>query len=296
MGKQPKLLITGATGYTGENACAHFSKKGYEVIAVTRGKPIKSDSIVTEFCDMTNKNEVHQLVHKIKPDYLLHLAGINHVGDSWNEPITTVEANLLSTLYIIDSTRQLNPTCRIIIVGSSLQTNPNNLAKLAHPYGLSKTLQVLISQAWTKLFNMDIIIAKPSNIIGPGSSKGVNAIFAEQIAQMEKGQLEKKLVVNNLNAERDFIDVRDVVRAYELLFSKGTTGEVYEISSGKDHSLGELIAIYRTLTVIDFEVESLATDIDQQVSNEKPTKLLALGWSPTFPITSSLLDTLNYFR
>lgn len=297
MNQRPKLLITGASGFTGEHACKHFSGSGYDITAVTRNRSFDGcKGIKTEYCELTNKNDVNHLIKKVKPDFLLHLAGLNHVGDSWNDPITTLETNLLSSLYIIDATRQLNPTCKIVIVGSSLQTSPNEISNLTHPYSLSKTLQVLISQAWVKLYKMNIVIAKPSNIIGPGSSNGVNSIFANKIAQMEKNMLDKVLVVNNLNSKRDFIDVRDVISAYEVLFNKGIAGEVYEISSGKSHSIRDLIQIYKNLTDIDFEVRALTDGVDDLVVEEKPLKLIQLGWNPIFSINSSLIDTLNYFR
>lgn len=297
MNQRPKLLITGASGFTGEHACKYFSELGYDIVAVTRNRSFDGcKGIRTEYCDLTIKNDVNQLINKVKPDFLLHLAGINHVGDSWKDPITTLETNMLSTLYIIDAIRKLNPTCKMVIVGSSLQTSPSEISTLTHPYSLSKTLQVLISQAWVKLYDMNIVIAKPSNIIGPGSSNGVNSIFANKIAQMEKNMLEKVLVVNNVNANRDFIDVRDVISAYEILFKKGIAGEVYEISSGKSHSIEDLIQIYKNLTDIDFKVQSLSDDADTLFVAEKPIKLLNLGWNPSFSIHSSLIDTLNYFR
>ncbi|MBD3860535.1 NAD-dependent epimerase/dehydratase family protein [Bacillus sp. 28A-2] len=297
MNQRPKLLITGASGFTGEHACEYFSDLGYDLIAVTRNQPIiASKGIRTEYCELTNKENVYQLIEKTKPDFLLHLAAINHVGYSWEEPVETIETNLLSTLYIIDAIRKVNPTCRIILVGSALQMSPNNLSNPLHPYSLSKTLQVLVSQAWVKMFEMDIVIAKPSNIIGPGKSNGVNSIFAKKIAQMEMNMEDKILRVNNINVMRNFIDVRDVVRAYEVLLNKGIAGEVYEITSSKSHSLKDLINIYKTLTDIDFKVESQSSDVDNLVIGNQPLTLEKLGWKQTLTIHSSLNDTLNYFR
>jgi GDP-4-dehydro-6-deoxy-D-mannose reductase len=297
MNLRPKLIITGASGFTGEHACDHFSRLGYDIVAVTRNRSFLGyKSIKTEYCELTNKNDVYQLIKKVKPDFLLHLAGHNHVGESWKEPITTFETNLLSTLYLIEASRQQNPNCKIVIVGSSLQTNPNEISNLTHPYSLSKTLQVLISQAWVKLYKMNIVIAKPSNIIGPGNSNGVNSIFANKIAQMENNRVDKVLVVNNLNSRRNFIDVRDVVQAYEILLHKGIPGESYEITSRKSYSLMDLIQIYKTLTDIEFKVESLSKEEDNLPDEEKSLTLYQLGWSPTFSIHSSLRDTLHYFR
>ncbi len=290
--RQPKLLITGANGFTGEHACRHFALLGFEVIAVTRGKRLTSANIQTEICQLNIKEEVNQLVEKVQPDLLLHLAAKSHVGESWIDPITTIETNVISTLYLIDAIRHTKPSCRIIVVGSSLQQKANSPL---HPYGLSKTLQETLVMSWAKLFNLDILVAKPSNIIGPGHSTGVSAIFANKIALMEKHQLEKVLQVSHLEATRDFIDVRDVVHAYEILFARGKTGEIYEISSGSACTLGEMIQIYQNLTTTNFEVQSLDT-APEQISCTAPTTLLSLGWRSTYSMAISLKDTLDYYR
>lgn len=297
MSQQPRLLITGASGFTGDHACNHFLERGYEITAVTRKKYLnKNNAVKIEYCELTNKNEVTQLIKKVKPDFILHLAGLNHVGDSWKDPIATLETNFLSTLYIIEATRQLNPNCRIVIVGSALQSNPNEIENLSHPYSLSKTLQVLISQAWVKLYKLNIVIAKPSNLIGPGPSNGVNSIFANKIVQMEGNQLDPFLEVNNLNTTRDFIDVRDAVSAYDVLLNKGKSGEVYEISSGKRNSLRDILQMYKNFSDVDFKVHSFSDQADPQVEDVLPLKMYELGWSPKYSIDSSLEDTLHYFR
>jgi GDP-4-dehydro-6-deoxy-D-mannose reductase len=296
MTQQPKLLITGANGFTGQHACKHFSKCGYEITAVIKHETTETDAVKTEHCDLSNMHEVNQLISKVKPHFLLHLAGKNHVGNSWKNPIQTIETNVLSTLYILEATRQFNPSCKILVIGSSLQTNLGEIETLTHPYSLSKSLQVLIAQAWEKYYQMNIVIAQPSNLIGPGRSNGVNAIFADKIVQMENGKTEKILVVNNLNNRRDFVDVRDAVFAYEKILCHGKSGEVYEIFSGKNFSLWELIQIYKSLTNIDFKVETLSNAADQLLLSQQPIKLLSLGWKPTISITASLEDTLNYHR
>ena len=147
-----------------------------------------------------------------------------------------------------------------------------------------------------KLYKLQIIIANPSNLIGPGPSGGVCTIFARKIVQMEENKIDKVLEVNNLLATRDFLDVRDAVRAYEVLLNKGEPGKGYEIASGKKYSLEDIIATFKNLTDIDFKVQSLCNDVDHTVKEIVPIELLNLGWSPNFEIEKSLTDTLNYFR
>ncbi|MEH7587797.1 NAD-dependent epimerase/dehydratase family protein [Priestia megaterium] len=295
MDLRPKLLITGASGFTGQHACRHFLKAGFEVIAVARNTTF-NNHFQTEYCDLTNKEDVKTLVKKVKPQYLLHLAGQNHVGQSWDDPISSIETNVMSTLYLIEALRNENPHCKVIIVGSALQFNPNQSSTLMHPYSLSKTLQVVIAQSWEVLYNMPIVIAKPTNLIGPGFSNGVCAIFAKRLVDMEMNRVEKIIQVNNLDAERDFLDVRDAVKAYELILIKGISGETYDISSGKSYSLREIINRLRFLTTIDFKINYQLSDSKEEKVKNTPIKALNLGWKPTIPLEISLEDTLNFYR
>ncbi|KAA6447753.1 NAD-dependent epimerase/dehydratase family protein [Bacillus swezeyi] len=295
MNQPPKILITGAGGFTGRHACRHFSQAGFDVTAIARTNTPDSQ-VKVAYCNLTDQDAVASLVKKTKPQYLLHLAGQNHVGQSWLDPVSSLENNLLSTLYVIEALRHENPECKICVAGSVLQFDLNDLSALPHPYSLSKTLQVLIAQAWEILYNMQIIIAKPSNLIGPGFSKGVCSIFAQKIADMEASKADQILEIDNLNIQRDFLDVRDVVRAYEILLTKGESGEVYEVASGRSYSLNEVVSIYRKLTAIDFEIKSRVNEKINTKLDLNPAKMMSLGWKPVIPLESSLTDILNFYR
>jgi GDP-4-dehydro-6-deoxy-D-mannose reductase len=296
MNQQHKLLITGASGFTGQHACNYFVNAGFDVTAIINNNAYENNKVHIEFCNLTNKDEVINLIKKVKPHYLLHLAGQNHVGQSWIDPISSLEANSLSTAYLIDALRQENPACKIVVAGSALQFNPADISTLIHPYSLTKTLQVLIAQSWGVLYNMNIVIAKPSNLIGPGYSNGVCSIFAKKVADMENNKAEKVLEVNNPNVQRDFIDVRDAVCAYETLLLRGESGEIYEIASGKNHSLKEIINMLKSLTTVKFELKSHSNEILEQTAKVIPVKLMKLGWKPAFSFETSLLDILNFYR
>ncbi|TKH05877.1 NAD-dependent epimerase/dehydratase family protein [Peribacillus simplex] len=295
MSQMPKLLITGASGFTGQHACNHFVNAGFAVTAVSR-KSFENGQVETELCDLTNKENVGELLKKVKPDYLLHLAGQNHVGKSWIDPVSSLEANAMSTLYLLEALRQENSACKVVIVGSALQFDPQNISTLTHPYSLSKTLQVLIAQSWGVLYNMNVVIAKPSNLIGPGISNGVCSIFAKKIVDMEENKAEKVLEVSNLQAKRDFVDVRDAVNAYEILLTQGKPGEIYDIASGHSHSLGEVITGLRNLTTIDFEIKSKVKDQEEGRVDISPLEIMKLGWKPVRSLKTSLEDILYFYR
>lgn len=296
MNKKKIILITGASGFTGQHACNYFHEKGYKVVGVTRNSPLLYKDIKIEKCDLTDQNTVIKLIKENNPQFVLHLAGQNHVGDSWVDPVSSFESNVLSTLFLIEAVRKECPSCKIIVVGSALQFDLNNITTLSHPYSLSKSLQVLVARCWAGLYHMNIAIAKPSNLIGPGHSNGVCSIFARKIVDMEKNNSKKILEVNNLNAHRDFIDVRDAVRAYEILLLSGKSNEVYEISSGKSRSIEEVILVMKSLSKVNFKVESQTFNQIEKPIEIFPSKISALGWEPTIPLKTSINDILTFHR
>ncbi|MFF2753732.1 NAD-dependent epimerase/dehydratase family protein [Psychrobacillus sp. NPDC058041] len=297
MKRKARIMITGANGFTGLHACQYFKKAGYDVIAVSRELQtnILDERIHLEQCDLTDKHQVRNLIRKAIPDQILHLAGQNNVQDSWNEPITSLEANAMSTAYIIDSIRQENLPCKIIIVGSALQLDLRKSSLFQDPYSLSKTIQVLVAQSWESLYGMDIVIAKPSNLIGPGDSTGVCSILAKKVAEMELRGSERVLTVNNLFVQRDFIDVRDAIRAYEKLFDIGKSGEIYDISSGKPRFLKDITDALQNLSMVDFNIQTLQNN-HEKIEVTTPKKLLNAGWSPLISFEKSLEDILVYQR
>jgi GDP-4-dehydro-6-deoxy-D-mannose reductase len=294
MNQPKKILITGASGFTGKHACKHFLRQGYEVNALYKTNSITLDGARSDYCDLTNKSQIRELINKIKPQMVLHLAGQNHVGKSWENPMDSLESNAFSTLYLLEALRLEVPSCKIVIVGSSLEINPGNFSTLTHPYSLSKTLQTFIAQSWGNLFNMHIIIAKPSNLVGPGHSSGICAVLAKEIVKMEQSG---KGVLNlfNLKAQRDFLDVRDAVSAYETLFIHGMSGEVYNVGSEVSRSLEEICDIYMKLSKVPFSVSNKMSEEEEKVEVDT-TKLKALGWKPAIQFKQSLQDILSFSR
>lgn len=296
MNPQGNLLITGATGFTGIHACHHFIKRGFNVTAIARKTASLPKNVHVEYCELTNKQEIKSLIQKVRPQYVLHLAGQNHVGQSWDDPLASLESNSLATAYLLEAIRQDAPSCKSVIVGSALQFDLTQLSTLSHPYSLSKTLQVLIAQSWASLYHMDIVIAKPSNLIGPGLSNGVCSILAQRIVEMEENQADKVLEVNNSYDRRDFLDVRDAVRAYETLLIKGTPKETYEVTSGKSKSLNEVTETFKALTAVDFEIKSKSNEKLEPFIEMKPLELNNLGWEQEISFSSSLKDILDFYR
>lgn len=296
MNAKDKLLITGASGFTGYHAYEYFSKLDLDIIAITKQRNFCYKKIKTIQCDLSNKEAIKDLIKQIKPNYVLHLAGQNAVGRSWKDPLDTLEVNVMGTAYLIEALRQEAPNCKTVIVSSALQFNSTSISTFNHPYGLSKTIQSIISQFWAISYNMHIVIAKPSNLIGPGFSTGVCSIFARRIVNMEREKEEKFLNVSNLNNHLDFLDVRDAVRAYDFLLTKGKSGDIYDVSSGKSRSLEEIINIFRKTTAIQFQTK--VNDQSPLINHVDlyPLSLIELGWQPTIPLETTIKDIVDFYR
>jgi GDP-4-dehydro-6-deoxy-D-mannose reductase len=291
----PKIMITGANGFTGRHACNHFSEKGMEVFGIVRREDGLRMNVAVAVCDLTNKDQVEQLVHQIQPDYVLHLAGRNAVSDSWKDPVSFIETNLIATVYLLSALRAA-AHCRIVVAGSMLNFPLSDSPRPPHPYSLSKTMQVLAAQSWGHLFGQQVMIAQPANLIGPGFSNGVCALIARKIVNYERGTDLSPFKLSSLVEERDYLDIRDAVRAYEKILINGTIGTVYPMGSGQTHSLGDMITVFQALTP-----KALPLDVGQLPDYIPPalvdmTLMKSFGWEPGIPFKNSLEDVLNFFR
>jgi GDP-4-dehydro-6-deoxy-D-mannose reductase len=291
-----KILITGASGFTGFHACKYFSDSGYKVTGLVNSNKMKKSNISLYKCDLLKLKQLESIMEKIKPDYVLHLAGENNVSTSWENPLQSFHVNVIGTLNLLESVRKYAPVSRVLIVGSVIDFNPCDGLLPNHPYGVTKYLQSVLSQCWGELFNIHVLLAKPSNLIGPGQSSGVSSIFAKKIAAMENKQEMGKLDIENIHVQRDFLDVRDAVVAYEFLLNKGDVQQIYAIGSGVSRSLVDVVN-----TLLLFSEARVEYHTDPRGEPQDPfvvdiSNITALGWLPHISFEQSMKDTLDYYR
>jgi GDP-4-dehydro-6-deoxy-D-mannose reductase len=291
-----KILITGASGFTGSHACKHFSDRGYEVIGLVNSNKTNKSNMSIYKCDLMKQKQLDTIMEKVKPDYVLHLAGENNVRKSWESPLHSFHVNVIGTLNLLESVRRFVPACKVLIVGSIIDFNPCNGMEPNHPYGVTKYFQSMLSQCWAGLFDIHVLLARPSNLVGPGQSEGVCSIFAKKIAAMEKRKEMDGLTIGNIHAQRDFLDVRDVIKAYELLLNKGEVQKTYEIGTGVSRSLMEVVA-----TLLLFSETKVKCQTGSQAELQDPftvniSEISALGWRPSISFEQSMKDTLDYYR
>lgn len=308
-----RALITGLTGFVGQHLARHLLQSGAEVHGLARSAtavlPVLDPGELAR-CrvyvrDLAVSADLEELLTDIRPDVVYHLAGQAFVPESIKDPTGTMETNVGGTIRLFDAIRQSarEELPRIVVSGSAEiygVVNPADcpLTELApfnpaNPYAKSKVEQLQVCQEAFKAYGLPVVYAAAFNHIGPGQSdRFVVSSFAKQLAEIAIRKSEPRLVVGNLEAQRDFTDVRDVVRAYRLLADRGEPGRLYNVCSGTAVRIREVLD--RLCAVADLDV-ALETDPKRLRPSDLPILLgshaaltAATGWKPTIPLDQSL--------
>jgi GDP-4-dehydro-6-deoxy-D-mannose reductase len=313
-----KVLITGASGFVGGFLIEHLLSLGdYEVIGTYNSEerlqksPLK-DKIKFIKADLSNKEETKKTLTDTKPEFIYHLAALASAGASFKDPFGTFHTNIDSELNLFESLRELEmKETRSLIFASAeeygyvqpddLPVDENTPLRPANPYAVSKIAQDYLAFQYNLSYKLPLIRVRPFNQIGPRQGTGyVASDFAKQIAEIEKGQKEPVIKVGNLDAKRDFTDVRDAVKAYHLILEKGIAGDVYNVGCGTSHKVQEILDSLLKLANVKISVEVdpnklRPSDIPEIVAdNTKVNKLT--NWKPEIPFETTIKDILDYWR
>jgi len=311
-----RALITGCTGFCGSHLAEYILSLGHEVHGTTRWRSklenlqeIK-DAITLHECDINDAFAFRQVIKKVKPDYIFHLAAQSYVKASWTEPYQTLHTNIIGELNLFEAVKSIpNYKPRILIAGSSeeyghteeILDEDSPLCPLS-PYGVSKVAQDLLGYQYFKSYGMHIVRTRAFNHTGPRRGEVfVCSTFAKQIAEIEKDKKKLPIIyVGNLDAERDFTDVRDMVKGYWLALEKGEAGEVYNICSGKSIPIKNILRKLLSMSKREIQIRNdpermRPSDLKVLVGNNKKF-CEKTGWKNQIPIDQTLEDLLNYWR
>jgi GDP-4-dehydro-6-deoxy-D-mannose reductase len=294
-----RAIVTGASGFVGPYLVEHLTSQGDEVLGVNS----------TTGPDLLDPHGWEKLFTEVRPEVVYHLAGWADVAGSWQSPHAAFRLNAEGTMNVLLGARPIREV-RVILVSSADvygTVTPNELpltedsqVKPRSPYGVSKEAAEAIARQFNRGFGVDTVIARPFNHIGAGQTpKFASAAFALRIARSEQegGGI---VTHGDLSPRRDFLDVRDVVRAYRLLAEHGTSGTTYNICSGKDTQVTDVLQMLvadakvpiRTLTDPD-----LIRPIELAVHRGSYDRLAAAtGWKPEINLRDTLADVLAYAR
>jgi len=308
-----KALIIGGAGFVGNHLIDHLQKDcGWSVIVTKlEHESVEQKNVAIYNLNILDKQAITELLEEVKPDYIFHLAAQSSVSLSWKSPSLTIDVNIKGSVNVLDAIRELDYKPRILLIGSGEEYGhilpvetpiiENNHTRPGNIYAATKVCQNMIGTIYADAYQMDIIMVRAFNHIGPKQAPFfVVADFCKQVAEIEKGLIEPEIKVGNLSAKRDFTDVRDVVRAYSLLIQKGKAGETYNVGSGKAIEITvilEKILSLSTYPISIFRDENKFRPSDTPIIEANIIKLQeCTGWTVKIPLEQTLSDTLNYWR
>ncbi len=307
-----RVLITGSGGFAGTHLAAYLlSLKKFEVFGLARpGSERKNISGVRELpVDILNFESVRTALKKSKPERIFHLAGQASVALSWNNPQDTFKVNVEGTRNLFEAVLAEKLKTRIHVACSAEQygVSGNKEKRLRedsafmplNPYAVSKIAQEFLACQYFLSKKLPVVCTRAFNHFGPGQSEQfVASSFARQFALIELGLKKPQIEVGNLEAVRDFTDVRDVAMAYYLALEKGKPGEVYNVASGKARKVSQILYFYLKRSSVKIRViskQARTTDLKNLVGD--PKKLLkSAGWSARIPFEKTLADLLTYWK
>ena len=313
-----RVLITGITGFAGSHLAEYcLGRSDVEVFGTARWRSRMdnvqhiTDQITLLDCDLKDSVAVRHCLLEVRPDYIFHLAAQSFVPTSWKAPVETMMTNIVGQINIFEAMRELKLESRVQLACSSeeygmvyedeIPIKETNPLRPLSPYGVSKVAQDLLGYQYHESYGLFTVRTRGFNHTGPRRGDVfVSSNFARQIAIIEKKKQEPVLQVGNLEARRDFTDVRDMIRGYWLALEKGEPGEVYNIGSGTDVTIQKMLDILLGFSSIEIKVEQVADRMrpsDVEVLCADNTKFCSMsGWKPEIPFEKTLEDLLNYWR
>lgn len=297
-----RVLVTGARGFVGRHLTAALRARGHDVAEADRGA---DDDVLP--VDVTDALAVRAAFDLARPDAVAHLAAQAAVSASLADPAETLDVNVRGTLHVLDAARAAGaetgarPRVLVVSTGEVYGAQPRERYPLretvaplpGNPYAASKLAAEAFAQAYARSFGVDAVVTRAFNHIGPGQDERFAvAAFAAQIARAANGT-DRVVRVGNLEASRDFLDVRDVCEAYALLLEGGgAAGEVYNVCSGAATPMREILRRLIEIARVPVEVRedpARMRPADVPLALGDAAKLRgATGWAPRIPLAAAL--------
>lgn len=309
-----KALIVGGGGFVGPYLVRHLKDElGMNVsVTKTKNEQLSFSDIDIFDCDILDKAQIEDVLKKVRPDYIFHLAAQSSVAVSWKNPAMTIDINVKGCVNLLDVIKELDYRPRVLMIGSGEEygrirdgecpiKEDATVLRPGNIYAATKACQNMLASIYAGAYGLDIMMVRAFNHIGPNQTPVfVVADFCKQVADIEKGDREPVMYVGNLEAMRDFTDVRDVVRAYALIMKYGKAGETYNVGSGKAMKIRDILDIIISFSTKDIEVkidEAKLRPIDVPLIEPDITKINeCTGWLPQIPIEQTIKETLDYWR
>jgi GDP-4-dehydro-6-deoxy-D-mannose reductase len=304
------IVITGAAGFAGSFVVEALGGRAATVGWTHRAAPPPEIASLAEWqqVDLLNAARVREAIARVKPSGVIHCAGAPNVAHSWRDTVTPLSINILATHHLLDALRRTGASCRVVVPSSATVYKPSmevlredSPVGPSNPYAVSKLAQEELSLRAAREDGVEVIVTRSFNHTGPRQTAAFAAPnMARQIAMIEKGLAEPVINVGNLDAQRDFTDVRDMARAYVTLLEKGTPSTVYNVSSGVARTMRSVLDALAARSQVNVLIETdpaLLRPSDTPRILGDSTKLRSeTAWCPEIPFDRTLDDLLNYWR
>lgn len=303
------VLIFGAGGFVGPYLAQEFMNNGYKVVGsdiATRGN--LQPELEFRKADLLNSKEVYDLIMDVQPSIIVNLAAVSSVGLSWKIPQTTIQVNVVGSLNILEASKDMKPMPKVMFIGSSeeydISNKPideNTPLNANNPYGISKVTQERFANMYKAQYGMQIYCVRPFNHTGVGQKDTfVLASFCKQAAEIEKSGKPGVIKVGNLSARRDFGHVKDLMRAYRMIVEGDDCNVIYNVGTGKAHSLENMLEYIVSLSSQPITVEvdpERFRPIDNPYICCNNTKIKhELGWVPEYTVFDALKEMFEDFK
>lgn len=301
-----RILVTGACGFVGRHLINELSLHGHEVTGLDIGHTpdwLSPSAFIS--ASITDAGALASIVADTRPDACIHLAAWAFVPSGSVDPSRIFDINLGGTTHVLEAFRKAGSPARILFISTSHVYGMRRRAAPIHEedllgpdtfYAVSKAAADQFCLLYARQYDMNIMVARPHNHIGPGQSPQFSiASFARQVAAIRNGA-PASMKVGNLDNRRDFTDVRDIVRAYRLLIEKGSTGKAYNIASGREVRVGDVLD--RLCQLAGVKPDISRDPAFYRPADENPvldTRRIRndTGWEPVIALDQTLTDILN---
>lgn len=312
-----RVLITGITGFAGSHMAEFLLKEGYEVYGICRWRANRenivhlNDKVKLIEADLLDSHSLERLIFEVRPDLIFHLAGQSFVPASWTSPALTLETNVVGPANLFEAVRraQIDPVIQLacsseeygLVKPSELPIKETNPLRPLSPYAVSKLAMDYLGYQYFKSYGMKIVRTRGFNHTGPRRGEVfAESSFAKQIAEIEKGKREPVLYVGNLEAQRDYTDVRDMVRGYFLAATRGEPGEAYNICRGQAWKIEDVLLYMISLSKKKVKVKKdparmRPSDVPILIGNNTKFRKQT-GWKPEISLKQTFRDLLDYWR
>ena len=323
-----KSLIIGGGGFVGPYLIKHLrddlgqevcvTKMAHETIPEDALTPRAAGVAPTKVYDLNilKKEEIEDLFKEVRPDRVFHLAAQSSVAVAWKNPSMTIEVNIVGAVNVLDAVRDFLPEAKVLLIGSCeeyghIHEDEAHIAedttlRPGNIYAATKACQNMFGSIYAEAYHLNVVMTRSFNHIGPNQlPQFVVADFCKQVAEIEamaeKGETDLPSIrVGNLLAQRDFLDVRDVVRAYAMVIEKGQPGETYNVGRGKAVAIQDILKTILKEAKVTIAVEKdpeKFRPVDIPLFEADASKLKeTTGWEPQIPLEQTIAETVEYWR